>query len=466
MAAYSPFESDFKDLTAEDLVALREAAEGWYIEYKREVPNAASIAKSISAFANTYGGWLFYGVEEKSKEESVAGAFPGVPRSEVDAILQRIRQAVAGHINPAAHFDPKVIWGPCAAIGLADDYAVVCIHVPWSALAPHVHKSGQIYRRVADGSEPRPESDRFVLDQLFKRSTDIRDDYEEFVNRDQEFSKGESESPYLRLMLVADIWRDRDPWAGTTINDVRDIMSNTVGALGTMPFDTVYTTSSGFVGRQNNGNNPSHLGVTWRFSQNLVSDIIIPLSFYVPDNSHELTYNLDGYDTAERYADLLDSQGYKNPRVVDLNFVFNALIGIVEIYDRFLEKAGWSANYFAKSRLLNVWRTVPYLDIPVIIDGFEKHGTPMCLNEQVTAPTGDDPESFAEINRFKHTDDRVARVILQAIGLFAPIARAYGLPAWIDEDPESEKPPYFADLQFAGRRAMEVQRLRKLRAED
>ena len=47
---------------------------------RRETPNAASIAKSVSAFANTYGGWLFYGVNEKSKSGAAAGEFVGIAR--------------------------------------------------------------------------------------------------------------------------------------------------------------------------------------------------------------------------------------------------------------------------------------------------------------------------------------------------------------------------------------------------
>ncbi len=114
MVAYSPFDKDLKDLEAESLSILRQVSEGWYIEYKREVPNATSIAKSISAFANTYGGWLFFGVVERSKEDTVAGEFPGIAGVQIDASLQRIRQAAASHVNPAPHFDCKVLWGPRA----------------------------------------------------------------------------------------------------------------------------------------------------------------------------------------------------------------------------------------------------------------------------------------------------------------------------------------------------------------
>ena len=84
MTAYTPFDKELKSLSVEDLECLTEASEGWYIEYKREAVNAGAIAKSISAFANTYGGWLFLGIEEKSREHPVAGAFPGIARDSLD----------------------------------------------------------------------------------------------------------------------------------------------------------------------------------------------------------------------------------------------------------------------------------------------------------------------------------------------------------------------------------------------
>jgi hypothetical protein len=54
---YSPFPKPLSDIVAADLSVLRSVVEGWYVEYRRLVPNASSIAKSISAFANQFGGW-------------------------------------------------------------------------------------------------------------------------------------------------------------------------------------------------------------------------------------------------------------------------------------------------------------------------------------------------------------------------------------------------------------------------
>jgi|UPI0002EC448C hypothetical protein len=58
MSEYSPFDTPFDCLEASHLAALRAVSEGWYVEYKREVPNAGAVAKSVGAMANTYIGTL------------------------------------------------------------------------------------------------------------------------------------------------------------------------------------------------------------------------------------------------------------------------------------------------------------------------------------------------------------------------------------------------------------------------
>ena len=51
-----PFDKEVADLFAEDLEGLRQVHEGWYVEYKEEAISPRNIAKSLSAFANQYGG--------------------------------------------------------------------------------------------------------------------------------------------------------------------------------------------------------------------------------------------------------------------------------------------------------------------------------------------------------------------------------------------------------------------------
>ena len=132
------------------------------MEYKRECPTASHLGKTISSFANTYGGWLFLGVEELSKQDNCAGAFPGIANADLEAARQRIRQGASQHVTPTPYFEMAVLSGPCAEIGLAEDKSVVVVEVDHSNSAPHVHKDARIYRRAGDSSEPRPETDRHL----------------------------------------------------------------------------------------------------------------------------------------------------------------------------------------------------------------------------------------------------------------------------------------------------------------
>lgn len=458
MNSYSPFDRRMDDLQPEDLGALRHAEEGWYIEYKSELSKASAIAKSIGAFANTHGGWLFYGVAEKSKDESVAGAFPGIAVAELDAALQRIRQAVAGQLAPAAHYSCKVLRGPCESIGLPPDRAVICVHVPWSASAPHVHKTGQIYRRVADGSEPVPEDDRFMLDQLFRRGDTLHEKYRDWIEKDPELSEGETEQPYLRLFFVADLWRDRQPRLEIDVERLRKIMDTGNGVVSCLPFNTVYTSHEGFVGRQlRNGNDPFYLGATWRLRRNLSSEIILPLIVTSGEEVGGLASELSRYAHKHRFVELLKRDGHVRPRIIDLNALFNSIVGLVETQRRILDAAGWTHGFHMKARLINVWRTVPFLDIPFVLDQFEEHGVPMCFDRKATMPVGTTPRSFFPVPTLDDPSEERISILVQSLSIFAFIARAFGVPDFVDIDQEKHAGVSFWVLQEAAMRSAQLE---------
>ena len=73
---FNPFDSAFDEFQPADLGKLLTVAEGWYIEYKGGLVSTKSIAKSLAAFANHYGGWIFYGVGEAGGGTHCAGYIP------------------------------------------------------------------------------------------------------------------------------------------------------------------------------------------------------------------------------------------------------------------------------------------------------------------------------------------------------------------------------------------------------
>lgn len=139
------------------------------------------------------------------------------------------------------------------------------------------------------------------------------------------------------------------------------------------------------------------------------------------------------------------------------------MLGVVAIQRRLTAKSGWINGYYIKARLLNFWRITPFVDVPAVLDSFDKHGLPMCLDGEVTSPPGTGPDTFLEVLDAPEVEMENVQVMIQTLRLFAPIARAFGLPAWIDHEPSSDT-PYYEALQQAGGRAMDVQRRRNERA--
>jgi hypothetical protein len=404
-------------------------------------------------------------VSKRNRELSrVAGAFPGIPRNELDGVLHQLRQAVATLVSPSPHFDVKPIFGARETLNLADDRVVVCVRVPWSPNTPHVHKDGRIYRRVSDGSEPKPETDRFILDQLWRRADKLREQYAQWVKKDPEFSQGEGERPFLRLLLVADLWRDREPWADVSLEEVRSIMQLSDPTGISVPFETVYTSATGFIARQLYLNKPHDLGLTWQFRPDPRSEVLIPLNHRVMRGEDQFAQECDGLEHARRFARIVQAQGHENAEIVDLNFLFTALAGVMNIQDRLSAKAGWTGSLYGKARLLHVWRTCPYLDVDVILDEFEAHGVPMCLNSDIEVWPGSDPETFFEIPSYEN-EDVEARLMLKTLAVFAPIARAFGIPGWLDLSDNGKGRYYHVELYQAAGRATEAQRRRRERTQ-
>ena len=474
---YSPFDKVINDLRPADLTILRTVHEGWYVEYKGELINASALAKAVSAFANTYGGWLFLGVKEQSRDDSVAGEFPGIPEAAVDGALQRLRQSTAMYLNPTPFFETKVIPGPCVEIGLAEGRSVVAIEIQESHTAPHVHKDGRIYRRVADGSEPKPETDRFILDQLWRRADPILEMTREWVERDPEFSKGEAENPYVRLLLCVDPWCERDPRLLAPFSEIRKILTicETDTSFSSIAFDTVHPTAEGIIARQAKGNNPRDYGLTWRMRRDMSCDIVMPLPLYACNDPDSLILDLDGYDHSVSFINILKEQGHAQPRIVDLNFIMVLLISIVSKYQRLLQLANAKGEFYFKARVLNAWRILPFIDVETVLGEFKAHGMPMIMDSTVTIPIGATPRSFARIHERETKGSEYnekAASMTQALLMFTRIATAFGVTLLAQDETKADDTndmmkwpltiPY-SELTATGVRAMTAQQNRKKR---
>lgn len=100
----------FDSINAEDILALQadEVSEGKILEYKRSLPgdgdeDRKEFLKDASSFANTAGGYLIFGIEEKGGvPTSIPGIGPVNPDKERQRLENMLRDGIAPRI-PGVH---------------------------------------------------------------------------------------------------------------------------------------------------------------------------------------------------------------------------------------------------------------------------------------------------------------------------------------------------------------------------
>jgi len=448
MSNYSPFPGkQIFQISTEDLDILSTVSEGWYVEYKRDLPSQSSIAKSISAFANTYGGWLFFGVEESAKSDNVAASCPGIARAELDSGLQKIRQSAAQYLNPTPHFEIKVVWGPNSTMNLTEDRAVICVEVNLSPLAPHIHSSGCIYRRVSDSSEPKAENDRHQLDLLWDRRVKIDEEYKSWIEREPERSKDEGEWPYLRLLLDADLCGAKDKSWDLTLDQINEVLNDSTSGPA-LPFETIQPSGHGWVARQTSSlDRHERFGLTWIVGRGLQCELWLPLNTFEANEPDHLIVNLGKYAYFDRFLAEMKRAKAGFSRIVDLNQLLMVLIAVTNTYLKLLAKAKHPTSKFhAKAILGEVWRTIPFLDSEVMLERISKYGLPLCLTSEAMVPGGRDAKSFFEVTLLGDEEAKEIQFHTGAFWLFELVCRALGLQGMFADDSNEELSKLFTEL--------------------
>ncbi|WP_082917291.1 helix-turn-helix domain-containing protein [Roseovarius indicus] len=392
---YTPFDKEFEEVGTSDLLELMNVHEGWYVDYKSAPLKPRDYAKAISAMANTYGGWIFIGIEEKSKDDNVAGSFPGVSEKQVDMVRQQVRQSVKDHLQPSPHFDIRAIGAPDAK----SNEKVVCLLVPPSNKAPIIHSDGRIYRRLNDASEPVPETDRSVVDHLLRRDEKIEQLYAKWDDDDPITLSTENELSYIRILMVPDYWEDTDLYLDSHAAELREIMNQTEqGASYGGNFDTIYSQHGGFVCRQINSNNPQLLNYTFKIDRKLRNELILPLD----------TFRLNS--AANRFRDrpvlkelvsFLVNNRYGDCSAIDLGMMFGAIDAAFSIQKKLEEKVGYDGKTHVKLKLCNVWQKIPVLDAPPEKLRWDEFGVPLILSRDITVRPGGSLQSFIEVDLHK-----------------------------------------------------------------
>ena len=437
---YRPFADDLDEVAPEDLVRLMDVHEGWYVEYKRELVGNRDLAKSLSSFANQYGGWLFLGIEEDAAS-NVAAGFPGIPDSEVQNALDSIRNSAKDLLNPPVFYNVRKFEGPIESITLPDGRTIIVVQVPEGPNSPYIHNDGRIYRRVGDSSQPTPVTDRATVDFLTQRGEGTRTRLADRVLWNPETSKGEETQPFLHLSILSDPYEIMGHWYSGGIAEFSNVIRG-------FPFDNIFSTNYGYVARQISTNDPYNRVFTWHFSRNCHSFVTLPIQTQVCAPEIPIW---DQYDHGRAFISKVFESKLTGARILDLNILMDFILGAVRRHRIIVGSTGIRGPFYLKANIENVWRTVPFLDHSKFIEHISNSGLPLNQESDLLVPSGTALDTFVvspELSDIPSESD--GTVDSGAVKLFLWIVNALGVPMEVLADSADE-------LLLMGRRNQDIQ---------
>ncbi len=406
---YSPFTKPLAEFPPEELGVLRNVSEGWFVDYKAEPISARDFGKHLSAFANQFGGWLFVGVAEGPNKSLTAGSFPGIPAADVGGVLVTIREGVSAHVSPTVYFAHRVIDGPVEAIGLATGRSIIVVDVPEGPNPPFVHSSGRIYRRIADSSEPKAETDRAVLDSMWRKSQDLRNRLQEFILD----PTSQTDKTVCYLYLMEDLTMSL-PENGLGFAGFRDAMRAETPNGMAIPLDNIYSTQDGFIARHYwHDNNPLSelVSLRWWRSGNV--------RLTVPINCIQFTPWIE-----EVVGDNLFHEFHRivGKRYQEYQWILNLdqwLVGVFTLAGRYLDlrdKLDSRKPIYGTVVFSNVLARTPFIGMESYLKNVNQHGTPVVQDHLTMFPPGIELNSFIVLDDSRHRD-RIQR----SFGLIVPL---------------------------------------------
>lgn len=159
----------------DDLVNVRQEREGYHLDFKGELGNhpdkaRKELAKDISAFANTSGGYLIIGVDKNHK---ITGVDKIIQNKAIDEWLNQI---LSSNVEPQVfYFDPKVIPIPDS------EKIILVIHIPESTKKPHIVTEWNNYHiRINDSSKS---ANHNQIRDMFEFSKNRTDEFLDFLKK-------------------------------------------------------------------------------------------------------------------------------------------------------------------------------------------------------------------------------------------------------------------------------------------
>ncbi len=174
------------EINEQDLQSLitNQVAEGWYIEYKRQMPSQSpkiaailKIAASLAAFANSRGGYYIVGIEDD--ENNIANDVCGFDNE--SNLKEKIQGIVTKNVFPTPFFESHIV-------NLENGKIVLIVEVTEGFETPYLCSDGKVYVRQGEARDPIAEKDRYLYQKLIDKGSKLKEKIDDF-----------STNPYLDI---------------------------------------------------------------------------------------------------------------------------------------------------------------------------------------------------------------------------------------------------------------------------
>ena len=181
----------------EDVITLLEQGEGQSVEFEKQIPTADDIAREMVAFANSDGGRIIYGIDDKNKH--LLGV--EIDNNFKDLVEDIAKKRCQPHLIPDIEIIDK------------NDKKIVVIHVPEGDEKPY--KTDEICY-IRDGAISRPARDEEEneikspwagknLNKRQKRALQLISEHGSITNREYREAFGVShKTAHIEMTLLAD----------------------------------------------------------------------------------------------------------------------------------------------------------------------------------------------------------------------------------------------------------------------
>lgn len=147
---------EWNDLTIEDVEkTISDQEESFFFEFKEDGVETKKLSEEISAFANTYGGYIFMGV---SDEKVITGCKKWNE--------QKIHTMIHDSLSPIPNFDVKKFM-------TKDLKDIFVIKIEQGTTPPYITSKGKIYERLSSGSFVINDSTK-LTQMYYKRENELK----------------------------------------------------------------------------------------------------------------------------------------------------------------------------------------------------------------------------------------------------------------------------------------------------